>query len=58
MSDSYREIALTAIDALIADESMTESEFGVGGVNYHERSEALRKRIEALDRDAAQQPES
>jgi hypothetical protein len=44
-------IAQEAIDALEGEEFMTEQEFGIGDPteNYHERSQALRARLAALD---------
>jgi hypothetical protein len=52
--DTYRQIAIEAIDALRSEESTTESQFSVGNPNedYYEGSKALRARLDALDASA------
>lgn len=51
MIDSYRQIALDAIDALGNEESTTEGQFKCAPwENYHEESRRLRARLETLDR--------
>lgn len=52
--DSYRVIAQEAIDALRAEEATTESQFGVGNAaeNYHEESEELQRRLDALNEES------
>lgn len=56
--DSYRAIAQEAIDALGGEEAVTESQFGVGNPaeNYHEVSEGLQARLEALDAESQGKP--
>lgn len=51
--DSLLKIAEDAIDALIGEESTTESQFGIGNPNenYHEESDALQARLAALTSD-------
>lgn len=50
-SDSYREIALDAINTLYGEEIITEQEFGGGTADFHEDSKELRARLAAMDAD-------
>jgi hypothetical protein len=60
MIDSYRSLALEAIEALCSEECFTEAEYGIGdpNENYHKESDALRARLAELDtqHETAQEP--
>jgi hypothetical protein len=49
--DSYRAIAVEAIECLIGEEYTTESQFGVGNDDFHGASRALQARLDALDKE-------
>lgn len=51
MGDTYRQIAVDAIERLFDEELVTEQEFGIGSPteNFNEASEKLRERLAAVD---------